>query len=66
MLEDYRKIMVDRMGDKEQFTSDQVNSCMEKGNSKYYWQHYATLSSSLLPFHCFLPILSLAYITNLI
>ena len=36
MLEDYHKIMVDRMGNEEQFTSDHIRSCMEKGTSKYY------------------------------
>ncbi|KAL2900229.1 Cleavage and polyadenylation specificity factor subunit 3-II [Bienertia sinuspersici] len=30
MLEDYHKVMVDRMGDEEQFTSENVHSCMEK------------------------------------
>ncbi|XP_057533361.1 cleavage and polyadenylation specificity factor subunit 3-II [Amaranthus tricolor] len=30
MLEDYHKIMVDRMGNEEQFTSDHIRSCMEK------------------------------------
>lgn len=31
MLEDYHKVMVDRMGDEEQFTLEHVRSCMEKG-----------------------------------
>lgn len=31
MLEDSRKVMVDRMGEEEQFTSDQIEECMKKG-----------------------------------
>ena len=31
MLEDYRKVMVDRMGDVEQFTAAHIDACMEKG-----------------------------------
>uniref|UniRef100_A0A7N0VN32 Cleavage and polyadenylation specificity factor subunit 3-II n=1 Tax=Kalanchoe fedtschenkoi TaxID=63787 RepID=A0A7N0VN32_KALFE len=30
MLEDYRKVMVDRRGEEEQFTSDNIMSCMKK------------------------------------
>ncbi|XP_074271026.1 cleavage and polyadenylation specificity factor subunit 3-II [Silene latifolia] len=30
MLEDYRKVMVNQMGGKEQFTADQITACMEK------------------------------------
>lgn len=31
MLEDYRKVMVDRRGEEEQFTSDHIAECMKKG-----------------------------------
>ncbi|KAL4196826.1 hypothetical protein AMTRI_Chr04g185090 [Amborella trichopoda] len=30
MLEDYRKVMVDRRGEKEQFTAQQIQGCMKK------------------------------------
>ncbi|KAK9277709.1 hypothetical protein L1049_007256 [Liquidambar formosana] len=30
MLEDYRKVMVERMGEQEQFTSDHIVECMKK------------------------------------
>lgn len=30
MLEDYRKVMVDRMGDEEQFTTAHIDACMQK------------------------------------
>ncbi|KAI3951673.1 hypothetical protein MKW92_015824, partial [Papaver armeniacum] len=30
MLEDYRKVMVDRRGEEEQFTSDHIMECMKK------------------------------------
>lgn len=49
MLEDYHKIMVDRMGDEEQFTLDHVRSCTEKGTSNYYWQHYTPFLPLYLP-----------------
>lgn len=32
MLEDYRRVMVDRRGEEEQFTSDHIAECMKKGN----------------------------------
>lgn len=32
MLEDYRKVMVDRRGEEELFTSDHISECMKKGN----------------------------------
>lgn len=32
MLEDYRKVMVDRRGEEEQFTSDHIAECMKRGN----------------------------------
>ena len=32
MLEDYRKVMVDRRGEEELFSSDQIAECMKKGN----------------------------------
>lgn len=32
MLEDYRKVMVNRRGEEEQFTSDHIAECMKKGN----------------------------------
>ena len=31
MLEDYRKVMVERRGEEEQFTSDHIAECMKKG-----------------------------------
>lgn len=31
MLEDYRKVIVDRRGEEEQFTSDHIAECMKKG-----------------------------------
>lgn len=31
MLEDYRKVMVDRRGEEEQFTYDHIMECMKKG-----------------------------------
>lgn len=31
MLEDYRKVMVDRRGEEEQFTSHHISQCMKKG-----------------------------------
>lgn len=31
MLEDYRKVMVDRRGEEEQFTADHISKCMKKG-----------------------------------
>ncbi|MCH86491.1 cleavage and polyadenylation specificity factor subunit 3-II-like, partial [Trifolium medium] len=30
MLEDYRKVMVDRRGEEEQFTSEHIAECMKK------------------------------------
>ena len=33
MLEDYRKVMVERRGEEEQFTSDHIAECMKKGMS---------------------------------
>ena len=32
MLEDYRKVMVDRRGEAEQFSNDHIMECMKKGN----------------------------------
>lgn len=32
MLEDYRKVMVDRRGEEEQFTSENIKECMKKGS----------------------------------
>lgn len=34
MLEDYRKVMVDRRGEEEQFTADHIAECMKKGNEE--------------------------------
>lgn len=31
MLEDYRKVMVERRGEEEQFTSEHIVECMKKG-----------------------------------
>lgn len=31
MLEDYRKVMVERRGEQEQFSSDHIVECMKKG-----------------------------------
>lgn len=31
MLEDYRKVMVERRGEEEQFTADHIGDCMKKG-----------------------------------
>ena len=31
MLEDYRKVMVERRGEEEQFTADHIVECMKKG-----------------------------------
>lgn len=31
MLEDYRKVMVDRRGEEELFTSNDIIACMNKG-----------------------------------
>lgn len=31
MLEDYRKVMVDRRGEEEQFSSEHIVECMKKG-----------------------------------
>lgn len=31
-LEDYRKVMVDRRGEAEQFTNDHIMECLKKGN----------------------------------
>lgn len=31
MLEDYRKVMVERRGEEEQFTSKNIEECMKKG-----------------------------------
>lgn len=35
MLEDYRKVMVDRRGEEEQFSSDHIVDCMKKGICQY-------------------------------
>jgi hypothetical protein len=43
MLEDFRKVLVDRRGEEEQFTSLHISQCMEKGKSNIF------LSSLLLP-----------------
>jgi len=32
MLEDFRKVMVDRRGEEEKFTSDHIAECAKKGN----------------------------------
>jgi hypothetical protein len=32
MLEDFRKVMVDRRGEEEQFSSEHIAECMKKGN----------------------------------
>lgn len=63
MLEDYRKVMVDRRGEEEQFTSDHIVECMKKGNvgssfplrylymlvmdNYYFWFRDATRKSCL-------------------
>jgi hypothetical protein len=43
MLEDFRKVLVDRRGEEEQFTSLHISQCMEKGKSNIF------LSTVLLP-----------------
>lgn len=52
MLEDYRKVMVDRRGEEELFSSDQIVECMKKGNvgSTFYLKYpiYRLLRQLLL------------------
>lgn len=36
MLEDYRKVMVDRRGEEEQFSSEHIAECMKKGTTFIY------------------------------
>ena len=43
MLEDFRKVLVDRRGEEEKFTSLHISQCMQKGNSNI------SLSTMLLP-----------------
>ena len=37
MLEDYRKVMVERRGEEEQFTSDLIAECMKKGTGYFLY-----------------------------
>lgn len=39
LLEDYRKIAVERKGDQNFFTSAMIKDCMKKGKSHAYGQH---------------------------
>lgn len=39
MLEDYRKVLVDRRGEVEQFTSDHIAECMKKGMYIFYFSY---------------------------
>lgn len=36
MLEDYRKVMVERRGEEEQFTSEHIVECMKKGTMIFF------------------------------
>jgi hypothetical protein len=38
MLEDYRKVMVDHRGEEEQYSYDDIQRCMKKGN--VWFQHF--------------------------
>lgn len=37
MLEDYRRVMVERRGEEEQFTSEHIAACMKKGAQFSYF-----------------------------
>lgn len=48
MLEDYRKVMVDKRGEEEQFTAENIVECMKKGtrisflcsSNSLFWEIY--------------------------
>lgn len=40
MLEDYRKVTMDQRGDEEQYSYEDILSCMKKGNHSSVWYFY--------------------------
>lgn len=60
MLEDYRKVMVERRGEEEQFTSEHIVECMKKGT----WISFFCISIFNLS-HCHFKIIFFPFLIRL-
>lgn len=50
MLEDYRKVMVDHRGEEEQYSYEDIQRCMKKGNDRFqHFFHWYTHKLMILP-----------------
>lgn len=47
MLEDYRKVMVERRGEEEQFTSENIVECMKKGTYIFFFPNFFLLGCDI-------------------